>query len=78
MNINNNLKQKLKRLGKHIKTLRQKQNITISTISAKTGINKNYLYKIERGKAYRVTIDKHLMPIADSLNVTILDIISFE
>ena len=64
-------------MGTHIKNLREERGLTIEDISIKTGIRKEYLRKIEQGKAYGVLIDKHLLKIARVLHVTMYEFFSF-
>lgn len=77
MYSNNQFKEDLKKLGKHIKKLREKRNLTIKEVSLKTGIGIQYLYKIEQGKAYRVLIGKHLLKIANTLKIKMSELLDF-
>lgn len=52
--------------------------MTIKELSEKTGIRKEYLRKIENGKAYGVLFDKHLLKIAIALNTKISDLFDFD
>ena len=78
MEINESLKTYFKKIGKNIRKLRESENITISELSEKTGIRKIYLQKIENCVAYRVSIEHHLLKIADALKIRISDIFDFE
>jgi len=78
MEINESLKTYFKKIGKNIRKLRESENITISELSEKTRIRKIYLQKIENGVAYRVSIEHHLLKIADALKIRISDIFDFE
>ena len=42
----------LKKFGENIREFREERNITIEELSVITGIRKEYLKKIEAGKAY--------------------------
>lgn len=57
------------KLGKRIQKLREERQITIKEMSEKSGIRKDYLKKIEQGKAYGVALDKHLIKIANVLKI---------
>lgn len=46
------MKIKFKLLGKNIKELREKYNLSLNELSIKSGIRKRYLQKIESGTAY--------------------------
>ena len=78
MGINKEIKKDFILLGKHIKNLRKQKNLTIKDVSLKTGIRKQYLYKIENGTAYGVYIDKHLLKIATVLQVKMSDLFDFK
>lgn len=65
------------KLGKHIQNLREERQISIREMSEKTGIRKEYLRKIELGKAYGVSLDRHLLKIAQTLNVKIIVLLDF-
>lgn len=59
-------------LGKKIRELRKKQALTIVDITAKTGIDKATLSRIESGKM-RGTVNAH-MKIAEALNIRLPDL----
>lgn len=65
------LKKEFEKFGKRIKKLREEKELTISELSQQTGIRKEYLKKIEEGTAYRVLLCKHLVKIANALDVSI-------
>ena len=50
--MNTNIKYKFKLLGKNIKELREKYNMSLKELSIKSGIRTQYLQKIENGTAY--------------------------
>lgn len=56
-------------LGENIKSVRLAKNITIKILSERTGIRAEYIRKIENGKAYGITLTKHVFYIAKALNV---------
>ena len=72
------VKKVLIKLGKHINKIREKKSISLSEISEKTGIRKSYLQKIEEGSAYGVLIERHLIKIANTLNITLKELLDFE
>lgn len=74
MELKYKIKPILKCLGIHIKNLREEKNITIKELSKKTGIRKEYLVKIERGTAYGVMLNRHLVKIANALNIKLYDL----
>jgi len=57
-----------KNLGENIKYYRETKGKTINEIANITGIRKEYLLKIEKGKAYGMT-STHLFLIAEALAV---------
>ena len=67
-----------RKLGNNIQKFREKKQMTIKELSEKTGIRKEYLRKIEDGKAYGVLFDKHLLKIAIALNTKISDLFDFD
>ena len=67
-----------RKLGDNIQKFREKKQMTIKELSEKTGIRKEYLRKIENGKAYGVLFDKHLLKIAIDLNTKISDLFDFD
>ena len=67
-----------RKLGVNIQKTREEKQMTIKELSEKTGIRKEYLRKIEDGRAYGVLFDKHLLKIAISLNTKISDLFDFD
>lgn len=51
--------------------------MTIKELAEKTEFKKEYLKKIEEGKAYGVLIDKHLLKIAKCLNIKLSELLNF-
>jgi cytoskeletal protein RodZ len=78
MKIDEKAKQDFIKLGLQIKKLREERAITLKDLSAKTNIRKEYLQKIENGKAYGVLIDKHLLKIAIALKVHFAQLFDYE
>ena len=78
MEINDKLKQEFILLGKHIRKLREERNLTLKEVSLKTGIRVQYLQKIENGLAYGVLIQKHLLKIAEALQVKLFKLFDYE
>lgn len=72
--LNDKIKNTFKCLGLNIKNLREERNISIKELSKKTGIRKEYLEKIESGKAYRIGINRHLCKIANALEIKLYDL----
>ena len=66
-----------KKLGNNIKRFREEKQKTIKELSETTGIRKEYLKKIEDGKAYGVLFEKHLVKIATALNIKMSDLFNF-
>lgn len=58
----------LKILALNIKYYRVKANFTVKQLAEKSKIRKEYLYKIEKGKAYGMHTG-HLFAICEALNV---------
>lgn len=75
MNIDEKYKQKFIVLGKRIKELRESQNLSLKEFSEKSGLNIEYIKKIESGTAYGIGFQKHMLKIAFSLNTEIEEII---
>ena len=69
----NEIKKVFYDLGQKIRKIRKEKNITIKELSLKTGININYLYKVERGKAFGICIDR-LGLIASCLEVRVYEL----
>lgn len=65
------------KLGEIIKKFREEKGMTINELAEKTGIRKEYIRKIEQGKAYGVLIEKHLLRIAKSLNIKLSELLKF-
>ena len=78
MKINEELKQDFILLGKHVKNLREEKRLTLKDVSVKTGIRVQYLDKIEKGIAYGVLIDKHLLKIAIVLQVKMSELLNYK
>ena len=78
MKINEELKQDFTLLGKHVKKLREERRLTLKDVSVKTGIRVQYLDKIEKGIAYGVLIDKHLLKIAIVLQVEMPELLNYK
>lgn len=78
MKIDENIKIQFKKLGSHIKKIRESKGMTISELSEKTGLRKEYLLKIEQGNAYGIQIKKHLVKIAKGLNITLSQLFEYE
>lgn len=62
------------KLGLIVKQLRLKNNMSVKTLSLKTGISTQYLYKIEQGKAYGIHINKHLYKISCAFNIKLYEL----
>ena len=75
MNYDEYFLEYIKKLGNNIQKLRKKRNISINELSEKTGIRAEYLKKIENGKAYRVTLNRHLSKIANVLNIKLFELL---
>ena len=65
--MSNNIRLKLKLLGRNIKELREKYNLSLGELSIKSGIRKQYLQKIENGVAYGFKIS-HLEKLTKAFN----------
>lgn len=78
MKIDEELKQDFILLGKRIRKLREEKSLTIKDVSLKTGIRIQYLQKIEKGIAYGVLIDKHLLKIAIVLQVKMSELLNYK
>ena len=78
MNIDEKIKQDFILFGQHIKKLRKERSLTIDEISQKTGIRPQYLQKIEAGIAYRVMLEKHLVPLAKVFKTKISELFDFK
>lgn len=60
-------------VGKRIKTIREKANLTQAQVAKKAGINVNYFAVIERGEV--TTSPEYLAKISKALGVDISEII---
>ena len=69
MNLDEIIKQDLKKLGKRIKKIREERKILFADMSYRTRIRPYYLKKIENGTAYGVLLNRHLLKIANALDV---------
>lgn len=69
--MNEEKKEDFKKLGTHIKKLREQKGLTLKELSERTGIRKEYLKKIEEGTAYGVLLCKHLVKIANALDISL-------
>ncbi len=78
MEISKKIKIAFKQLGQQIQNLREERCMDINELSKKTGIRKEYLNKIEKGVAYGVLLEKHLVKIAKALNVKLSELLDFE
>ena len=58
-------------LGQRIKKLREEKNLSIKDMALKTGIRVQYLKRIEEGSAYGISIDRHLLKIATTLELPV-------
>ncbi|MBR1907862.1 helix-turn-helix transcriptional regulator [bacterium] len=77
MKKDNKYEKDFKLIGERIKFLREKQNLSIKDLSIKTKISARYLAKIENGLAFGMCINKHLLVIANVLNVKISELFEF-
>ncbi len=78
MKYNENIKNDFIKLGKHIQNLREARKISLKEMSRKTGIRKDYLQKIEKGIAYGITLNTHLIKIANALNVSLVTLFEYD
>lgn len=65
--MENDIKVKFKILGRNIKELREKYNLSLNELSIKSGIRKQYLQKIVNGTAYGFAMS-HLEKLTEALN----------
>ena len=65
-------------LGLHIRKLREERKLTIKELAEKTGLRLQYLQKIEKGTAYGVLIDKHLVQIAKVFEIKLSELFGFK
>lgn len=54
----------LTRVATNLKRIREEKNLTINELSKKTGINKNYLKKIEADNAPRLCLSKVMKTVS--------------
>lgn len=78
MEMTEKIKLSFIKLGLRIKELRENQNTDLKELSAKTGIRKEYLAKIEKGIAYGVTVQGHLVKIAKAFEVKLSELFDFD
>lgn len=78
MKISKQIKESFTKLGLHIKQLREDRSINIKELSIRTGIRKEYLKKIEKGTAYGVMIERHLVKIAKTFNIKLFELFDYE
>ena len=77
MEITERIKIELKKLGINIQKIRKEQNITTEQLSELSGIKKELLEKFENGTAYNVKLNKHILKIAEALNITLYQIFDY-
>ena len=77
MNTSSSIKYIYENTGKKIKFFREIKRMTLNELSDKTGIRTEYLKKIEKGTAKGLLISKHLLKIANALDVKMVDIFDF-
>ena len=65
----------LKKFGAHLKELRLKQNLSQVELANKGSFDRNYIGMVERGE--RNPSLKNLSRIADSLGITLPDLLKF-
>lgn len=63
-----NEEQMFKNFGEKIRKQREKENITLEELSKKTKMSKQYLKKIESGKATGIRLS-HIMTLAQAINI---------
>ncbi|MBQ2870753.1 helix-turn-helix transcriptional regulator [bacterium] len=64
-------------LGLNVKKIREEKGMSLNELALKSGIRKEYLKKIEKGKAYGAGIEKHLVPIVRALDTTLYNLFDF-
>ncbi len=69
------IKYKFKQLGRNIKELREKYNLSLNELSIKSGIRKQYLQKIENGNAYGFAVS-HLEKLVIAFDGNLKDILN--
>jgi len=65
----------LKEFGKHLKELRNKENLTQKKFAKKSGLHINYIGMVERGE--RNPSLKNLKTIAKTLNISLSELMKF-
>ena len=60
--------------GKNVQRIRLKRNLTLEEVSLKTGIKVNYLKRIEKGEAKRVST-KHLLLFIEAFQVRPIELL---
>ena len=78
MKRDESIKHRFEKFGKNIQKLREERKISLKELSTKTAIRKDYLQKIEKGIAYGLSIERHLVKIADALHVNIAILFKYE
>ena len=68
----------LKKLGENVKKYREEKGMTINELAQISGLRKEYIKKIEHGKACGVLLEKHLLKIAKCLNIKLSELLKFE
>lgn len=63
-----NEEEMFKNFGENVRKQREKENITLEELSKKTKIRKQYLKKIENGKATGIKVS-HIFIIAHAINI---------
>ena len=77
MNIDNKLKEEFKKLGLHLKSLRESKGLTLNELSEETGIRKEYLMKIEDGNAYGLMLNRHILKIIKVLKISFYEFFDY-
>ena len=69
-NIMREINKALIQFGKNVQKIRIKRNLSLEEVSHKTGIKINYLKKIEKGEAKRVST-KHLFLFVEAFKANL-------
>lgn len=77
MDIKEEYKIMFKKLRLRIKELREEKGLSLEELAHKSGIRKEYLQKIEQGKAYQMKLCRHANAIAKVLNKKVYDLFDF-
>ena len=77
MNYDKSFIEICRKLGENIQKCREEKGMTIKELAEKTGIRKEYIKKIEDGKAYGVLLDRHIFKIAEGLNIKLSKLLTF-